>query len=356
MPADLGSTRTPPLQGLARLFDSVPAALDVPSADQCLSLLLNMWSHNPGLHPNTSFAGNVFDPASQPARHGSMQEHAFVWSTLLSLYPDPIYHSQLLGMTEHGCLLSYDRPLCNADCHSNNLPISLAGHSHLHREIDTCLAEGHLSIILASTNLVELPIGMVPKPRSTKLLTIHHLSHPRRPTAAALPSINTGTSLGFIRIQYEGLQDLLAFVSQNPGCLLWKGDLEDAFQHVMTAEHDMHLLGFSYDGICYRENTLTFGGSSSLWLFNLVAEFLHWLVAACLPADWPFNHYLDDTFSTVPVSHAMHTLLPVHILTLAVNALGLWLSPKKTFGASTKLKVLGVEIDTVTQTIRITDD
>ncbi|SYW73753.1 uncharacterized protein UBRO2_00028 [Ustilago bromivora] len=254
MPVGLGGTRTPPLQGLAWLFDLVPAALNVPSADQCLSLLLDTWSHNPGPCPNTSFASNVFDPASQPARHGSMQEHAFAWSTLLSLYPDPIY-------------------------------------------------------------------------------------------SAALPSVNTGISLGFIRIQYEGLQDLLAFVSQNPGCLLWKGDLQDTFWHIMTAEHDVHLLGFSYDGIHYCENVPTFGGSSSLWLFNLVTEFLNWLVMACLPTNWPINHYLDDTFGAIPASHAAHTLLPIHTLALAANALGLRLSPKKTFGASTKLKVLGFSCD-----------
>ncbi|KAJ1017898.1 hypothetical protein NDA13_006511 [Ustilago tritici] len=305
MPVGLGGTRTPPLQGLARLFNSVLAALDVPSADWCLSLLLNAWSHNPGLHPNTSFAGNVFDLALQPARHGSMQEHAFVWSTLLSLYPDPVYHHQLLGMTKHGCLLGYNGPLRNANRCSNNLPISLAGHSHLRREIDTRLAEGRLSIIPAGTNLIESPIRVVPKPRSTKLCTIHHLSHPRQLTAAALPSVNAGISPGFIRIRYKGLQDLLAFVSQNLGCLLWKGDLEDAFQHVVTAERNVHLLSFSYDGICYCENALTFGGSSSLWLFNLVAEFLHWLVAACLPTNWPVNHYLDDTFGAVPVLHTV---------------------------------------------------
>ncbi|SYW80117.1 uncharacterized protein UBRO2_03385 [Ustilago bromivora] len=172
----------------------------------------------------------------------------------------------------------------------------------------------------------------------------------------ALPSINASISPGFIRIWYKGLQDLLAFVSQNLGCLLWKGDLEDAFQHVMTAECDMHLLSFSYDGICYCENKLTFGGSSSPWLFNLVAMFLHWLVTACLPTDWPINHYLDDTFSAIPVLHTVHALLPVHTLALAANALGLQLSPKKTFGASTKLEVLGVKIDTVAQTVGITNN
>ncbi|SAM86288.1 uncharacterized protein UBRO_20335 [Ustilago bromivora] len=356
MPAGLGGTRTPLLQGLAWLFDLVLAALDVSSADWYLSLLLDVWSHDPGLCPNTSFASNVFNPASQPTRHGSMQEHAFAWSTLLSLYPDPVYCCQLLSMTEHSCLLGYNGLLCNAACCSDNLPISSAGHSHLCREIDACLAKGHPSVILAGTNLIESPIGVVPKPHSTKLCTIHHLSHPCQPTAAALPSINASISPGFIRIWYKGLQDLLAFVSQNLGCLLWKGDLEkgdleDAFQHVVTAECDVHLLSFSYDGIHYCENTLTFGGSSSPWLFNLVTEFLHWLVVACLPANWPINYYLDDTFGAIPVSHTTHALLPVHTL-----ALGLWLSPKKTFGASTKLKVLGIKIDTVTQTIRITDD
>ncbi|SAM84183.1 uncharacterized protein UBRO_20815 [Ustilago bromivora] len=334
-PAGLPDLSTPPLQGLAQLISDSASTLDLGTP------LLQGSAHN------------VFNPALQPTKHSSMQECAFAWSTLLSLYPDPVYHHQLLGMTEHSCLLSYDRPLRNAGHHSDNLPISSAGHSHLHREFDTCLAEGQLSIIPASTNLIELPIGVVPKPHSTKLLTIHHLSHPHQPTATALPSINAGISLGFIRIWYEGLQDLLAFVSQNPGCLLWKGNLEDAFRHIVTAECNMHLLSFSYNGIHYCENALTFGGSSSLWLFNLVTEFLHWLVAACLPTNWPVNHYLDDTFGAIPVLDA---LLPIHTLTLAVNALGLQLSPKKTFGASIKLEVLGIEIDTVTQTVGITDD
>ncbi|SYW86118.1 uncharacterized protein UBRO2_05838 [Ustilago bromivora] len=310
-PAGLPDLSTPPLQGLAQLISDSASTLDLGTP---------LLQGSAQLHPNTSFASNVFNPALQPTKHSSMQECAFAWSTLLSLYPDPVYHHQLLGMTEHSCLLSYDRPLRNAGHHSDNLPISSAGHSHLHREFDTCLAEGQLSIIPASTNLIELPIGVVPKPHSTKLLTIHHLSHPHQPTATALPSINAGISLGFIRIWYEGLQDLLAFVSQNPGCLLWKGNLEDAFRHIVTAECNMHLLSFSYNGIHY----------------------------SCLPTNWPVNHYLDDTFGAIPVLDA---LLPIHTLTLAVNALGLQLSPKKTFGASIKLEVLGIEIDTVTQTV-----
>ncbi|SPO19907.1 uncharacterized protein UTRI_10008 [Ustilago trichophora] len=354
-PAGSTSSRTPPLQGSARPLDSVPAALDVPSADRCLSLLLAAWLRDPGPRPNTSFVADVFDPTTNPARQGSMQERSQAWSTLLHLYPDPVFRRQLLGMVQHGCLLGYDGPLRGADRHCANLPIPPAGHSHLRMEIDARLAEGRLSIMAPGTALVESPIGVVPKPRSTKLRTIHHLSHPRRPLPDVLPSVNSGIQPGFIQIRYEGLGDLLTFVSQHPGCLLWKGDLEDAFRHVVTAEPDAHLLGFSYEGIRYRENALTFGGSSSPWLFNLVAEFLHWLVAACLPTGWPVNHYLDDTFGAVPASAAELALLPIHTLALAANTLGLRLSPKKTFGGVTKLEILGVEIDSVAQTVSISN-
>ncbi|KAJ1025384.1 hypothetical protein NDA13_004197 [Ustilago tritici] len=314
--------RPPPPQGSAWLFDSVPAALNVPSVDQCLSLLLNAWSHDPGPHPNTSFASNVFDPASQPARHSSMQERAFAWCTLLSLYPDPIYHHQLLGMTKHGCLLGYDRLLHNANHRSNNLPISSAGHSHLCREIDARLAEGRLSVILVGTNLVELPIRVVPKPRSTKLHTIHHLSHPHQPTATAIPSVNASISLGFIRIRYKGLQDLLAFVSQNPGCLLWKAveELGDQVEEPRgaAAPKGQHVLVIADSVIAEAEEVCV-----ALGCHNVPESVLQIaLVTACLPADWPVNHYLDDTFGAVPVLHAMHALLPVHIFALAANALG----------------------------------
>ncbi|CDU22639.1 uncharacterized protein SPSC_01269 [Sporisorium scitamineum] len=101
---------------------------------------------------------------------------------------------------------------------------------------------------------------------------------------------------------------------------------------------------------------LTFGGSSSPWFFNLMAKFLHWLVAACIPPNWPFNHYLNDTFGTIPGSNLDQALLPVHTLALATKALGLHLLPKKTFGNITKLEILGVEVDLVAQTMGISNE
>ncbi|CCF48148.1 uncharacterized protein UHOR_12887, partial [Ustilago hordei] len=157
-------------------------------------------------------------------------------------------------------------------------------------------------------------------------------------------------------IQYESIGQLVDFVRANPNCLLWKGDLEDAFRHVVTAEPDAHLLGFQYGGVRYRENALTFGGSSSPFLFNLAAEFLHWVVASCLPPSWPINHYLDDTFGAVPAETPALALWPVRVLALAAAALGLRLSPKKTFANRTRLEILGVEIDSAAQTVGVTPE
>ncbi|SPC64150.1 uncharacterized protein UHOD_11689 [Ustilago sp. UG-2017b] len=339
-----------PAAGLGALSSTGATGIKIPSAAG-----LGTATHlDP--RPNTDFVADVFDPDIEPARFGSMQDCADNWYRLLRRYPSGTFQRQLLGMIRHGCLLGYDGPLRNAKRSARNLPIPAEGHTHIRRELDARLREGHLTIIPPGTALVESPIGVVPKPRSTKLQTIHHLSHPRKPNGTTLPSVNAGISPSFVRIRYENLDALLSFVSKNPGCLLWKGDLEDTFCHVVTATPDAHLLGFSYDGVRYRENALTFGSSSSPWLFNLVAEFLHWVVAACLPPDWPVGHYLDDTFGAVPASDTTNTLWPVHVLALTAAALGLRLSPKKTFSNTTKLEILGIEIDSVAQTVGITNE
>ncbi|CCF48006.1 uncharacterized protein UHOR_12559 [Ustilago hordei] len=327
-----------PRQTQVRHLTSVPAALDVPSADWCLSLLFDLRQHLPPVCPNTTLELDAFDPTTSPARIGSMQLQLPAWERLLLDYPDKCYCMQMAGMIQHGCLLGYDGPLCQANHRIANLPIDADGHAHLRHEITTRLAEGRLTVVPATSALVESPIGVIPKPRSVKLRTIHHLSHPQHPASLALSSVNASINPSFVRIQYESVHQLVDFVRSNPNCLLWKGDLEDAFCHVVMAESDAYLLSFQYDGVCYCENALTFGGSSSPFLFNLVAEFLHWVVASCLPNTWPVNHYLDDTFGTVPAEAAHLALLPVHTLALASTALGLRLLVKKTFTNLTHLE------------------
>jgi hypothetical protein len=297
---------------------------------------------------------DIFVPSDSPARHGSMQEQLPAWELLLRNYPDPVFRRQMVGSIRHGVRIGYEGILTSADRRVGNLPIDSAGHAHIRREVEARLGEGRLSIIPDSAPLVESPIGVVPKPRSTKFRTIHHLSHPRHPRPNEPPSLNAGILPHFVKIYYESIQPLLSFVRGNPGCQLWKGDLQDAFHHIVTSTTDARLLGFSYEGVCYRENALTFGGRSYPWLFNLSAEFLHWIVESCLPATWPVNHYLDDFFGAVPADD--DALLPLQALALAARCLGLTLSAAKTFGVVTRLEILGIEVDSVRLTVGLTDE
>lgn len=227
-----------------------------------------------------------------------------------------------------------------------------AGLAHVRQEITARLTEGRLTKVSNLALLICSPIGTVPKPHSTSFRTIHHLSHPCRP-GLKLPSVNTGIQLAFVSLQYKSLRPLIDFVCTSPGCWLWKGDLQDAFRNIVTCLSDARLLGFTFDSVSYRENALTFGGKSSPWLFNLYAEMVHWIVSSCLPPGLPLNHYLDNFFRVVPAGE--DSSRPVRLLALTCKALGLALSPSKTFFSTKKLEVLGIEIDTEALTIGITD-
>ncbi|EPQ25619.1 uncharacterized protein PFL1_06926 [Pseudozyma flocculosa PF-1] len=313
----------------------------------------------PPPRPNTTCALPVFDPADSPATLGSLRAER--WEPLLALYPDPEYRAQVLGALRHGIKLGYadDGPLRTATrLDVGNLPMDDEDRVHVRREIAARLAEGRLRLVLnpEAERLVCSPLGVVPKPNSDKRRTIYHLSHPRLP--AALPSVNAGIVDSFVRIEYESLDKLLDFVRDNPSASLWKADLEDAFRHVITCLADARLMGISFDGEHYKECALAFGGKSSPWLFNLLAEFLHWLAELLLQPKAhvasPVSHYLDDFFGATAAG--TDPFRPVALLSLAAEALGFKISAKKTFWNRTRLEVLGVDVDSVAQTASVTPE
>lgn len=77
---------------------------------------------------------------------------------------------------------------------------------------------------------------------------------------------------------------------------------------------------------------------------------LHWIVSSC--TSMPVYHFLGNFFDTVPPQPSKE---PVHSLALTCKALGFMLAEEKTFHRKTCLEILGIEIDTVHQTVGITD-
>ncbi|KAJ1026683.1 hypothetical protein NDA13_004056 [Ustilago tritici] len=189
------------------------------------------------------------------------------------------YADQLRGALRHGARLRYEGPLHSATrLKVPNLPLDDQDVFHLHREIGSI-----------------------------------------------------GIHASFVTIHYKNLDTMVNLIHEHLGASLWKADLEDAFRHVIVAESDARLMGIHFDSVHYQECALAFGAHSSPFLFNLFAEFLHWLMAFAL-----------QSVST--------NLPPAHL----AAALGFKISDKKTLWDMTKLEILGIELDSVAQTASIT--
>lgn len=329
--------------------------LPVPEPDVALSLLQHQLTgtRNPPSRPNLSFNFPIFDPNDSPATTPSLRLQA--WMQLLQEYPDQEVVKQIVGAIKHGILLGYEGPLQDKSRISQRtLPMTEEGKRHVRMEIEDRLQSGRLVQVNSprEIKLVCSPIGTVPKPNSSKLRTIHHLSHPRRGL-----SINEGISEEKSAIQYDSLDQLIEFIRCNPGAKLWKADLREAFRTITIGKSQSRLMGFGFEGAYYMECALAFGCRSSPLLFNAFAELLQWLLEKVLHPFTTFSkpsHYLDNFFGATTINSDPYG--PVWFFQLLAQALGFTLSVEKIFWNATQLSILGIELDTIKQTASISDD
>ncbi|SYW75494.1 uncharacterized protein UBRO2_00728 [Ustilago bromivora] len=215
------------------------------------------------------------------------------------LYPNQAFASQLRGALQHGVKLGYDTCLDVV-----NLPMDSDDVHHLHHEMEARLAEGHLCHVTdpISMCLVCSLVSVVPKPHSNKRRTIYHLSHPHKPGTHLL-SINDGINTSFVTIRYESLDAIMDFIYAR-------------------------LMGIHFDA------------------FTLQA------VSPLLTSHSDMSHYVNNFFGASDTTASPAT--PIQVLSLSAAALGFKLSHKKAVWDTTKLEILGVELDSVTQTASIT--
>lgn len=218
---------------------------------------------------------------------------------------------------------------------------------HVRRSVADRVDRGWTVLVQPEESVVVSPVGMVPKANG-KLRTINHLSWPRR--RPSHPSVNDGIPIEDVSMSYGNLDGLFDAVRLADGPVeLWKADLADAFYHIVVAEADSRLLAFELDGKTYRDTTLNFGGRSSPYLFNLLAEALHWVCEACGLA---LDHYLDDSFGLVPRGSGAATLDAYGAI---CTHLGVTVSPTKCLHG-TALEILGIWVDSEARLAWISDD
>jgi hypothetical protein len=190
------------------------------------------------------------------------------------------------------------------------------------------------------------PIGAVPKKGTNKIRVIHHLSHPFKGD-----SINAS-----ITEKYQPLGNFdaacLLIRRLGRGCWLIKLDAEAAYKQVPVRPEDWPLLGFKWRGKWYYERVLPFGLTSSCRKWELYATALHYFLKKRFGVDC-IVHYIDDYLFVLESRELAVTQLEV-ALSLC-RRLGLPMSVEKTEGPTTSLTFLGIELDTVEMTAKLSD-
>lgn len=168
-------------------------------------------------------------------------------------------------------------------------------------------------------------------------------------------SVNDGIDPEEYSLQYIRIDDIIMMCSKlGRGAMLAKFDIESAYRNVPVHPSDRHLLGMRWRSKYFIDLVLPFGLRSAPFIFNSIASAVEWILQSNYGiAD--ILHYLDDfVLAGPPNSNSCTNKLA--IATSVTANLGLPLHPDKCVGPTTCLVVLGIEIDTLAEILRLPAD
>lgn len=201
-----------------------------------------------------------------------------------------------------------------------------------------------------SDTLVCSPLQTVPKRGSSKRRVVMDLSFPHG------HSVNNGVASGSYmdkpyRLRLPGIDRLCSFILHHgPGCLIYKKDLQRAYRQFPVDPKDYNLLGFSFQGELYFDLRCPFGlRSSAMICQRTTSSVIHIFQQFGFIADV----YLDDFFGAESPQKALEAFDTLQFL---FDELGLQSSRDKDCYPSTNMICLGIEVDTVTFSLRVPQD
>ena len=138
------------------------------------------------------------------------------------------------------------------------------------------------------------------------------------------------------------------------GTELAKSDLRSAFRTIPVNRADFNLLGFTFEGKYYFDMCLPFGCRQSCSLYETFSSFLNWLVNK-ITGEQLSKHFLDDFIHFGP-----HTTgkcgKTLRTFKAVCRYLGVPVAEEKTVEPCTCLTFLGLEIDSVSQQVKVPPD
>ena len=111
---------------------------------------------------------------------------------------------------------------------------------------------------------------------------------------------------------------------------------------------DRYLLGMKWCGQFFLDLALPFGLHSAPYIFNSVADLVEWFLQNKYRV-LDLMHYLDNFITAGPADSLQCSQILQTSLAIC-HSLGHSLHPNKCIGPSTRLVVLGIELDSLDQT------
>ena len=239
-----------------------------------------------------------------------------------------------------------------ASCHPNHVS-ALKNCNYVDDKIKKELALGRIKGPYDSfplSNFKCSPLGVVPKKEANCFRLIHDLSFGPEDSA-----VNHFIPPEHATVSLETFDDVALMVVQaGKGCLLSKGDIQDAFSIVPVSPLDYHKLGFSWQGKFYFSRVLPMGSSSSVRIFETFTKSIQWILQNKFSVRF-VSHIVDD-FIFVGQPGTSECLDSLHKFFRLCNDIGIPIKHSKTVEPTTCAIIHGIELDTVTFEAKLPPD
>lgn len=231
-----------------------------------------------------------------------------------------------------------------------NLLNTIEFHDGVTRAINKEIERGHTSgpFVDPPFHVVHVsPLGAVAKPDGSVRLILD-LSSPRG------FSINEGIDKEEFSCTYSHFDSAVEIVRQlGRGCYMAKIDIKHAFRLCPVRPDQWPLICFRWEGKYYVDTRLPFGGRSSPYIFNSLADLLCWVFMVIGGVGF-IVHYLDDFFFANSTEESCRSDM-VSVSGMCSD-LGVPLAPDKVVGPSQVITFLGIEIDAVNFRVQLPED
>ena len=167
-------------------------------------------------------------------------------------------------------------------------------------------------------------------------------------------SVNDGIPKDLCSLNYITIDDAVNHILElGCGTHLAKIDIKNAFRLIPVHPTDRHLLGMQWKDGIYIDTCLPFGLRSAPKLFNILAEFMAWILKQ--QGISHLLHYLDDFLILgPPASNVCQQHLDA--VKQVCDMLGVPLALEKVEGPTTCLSFLGITLDTVNMEARLPEE